>query len=169
MKNKILFFAFLVTFVAGILVGRFVIPPSSVRESSWVRVLRVVDGDTIKIEGGQTVRYIGVDTPETKHPRKGVECYGLEASKKNKELVEGKMVLLEKEGRDQDKFGRLLRHVWVNNTHVNAKLLEEGYARIPYYSRRGKYHLVFEKAEGAAQKHKRGLWGACSAAPSKKG
>ncbi|MBU3968627.1 thermonuclease family protein [Patescibacteria group bacterium] len=61
-------------------------------QSETFKVTRVIDGDTIEIEGGERVRYIGIDTPETVDPRKPVQCFGVEASKKNKELVEGKMV-----------------------------------------------------------------------------
>lgn len=66
-----------------------------------VKVTRVVDGDTIEIEGGERVRYLGIDTPETVDPRKTVQCFGVEASKKNKELVEGKTVRLEKDITDK--------------------------------------------------------------------
>src|SRR5688572_26023127 len=55
------------------------------REKATVR--KVVDGDTIQLSDGRTVRYIGIDTPETVDPRRGVQCYGREASNKNKELV----------------------------------------------------------------------------------
>ena len=61
---------------------------SSTRQKT--KVTRVIDGDTIEIEGGQKIRYIGIDTPETVHPDKSLECFGIEASNKNKELVEGK-------------------------------------------------------------------------------
>jgi endonuclease YncB( thermonuclease family) len=63
-------------------------------ETKGVFVARVIDGDTIEIEGGQKVRYIGVDTPETVDPRTSVQCYGKEAAAKNKKLVEGKKVRL---------------------------------------------------------------------------
>lgn len=61
-------------------------------DSGLAKVVRVVDGDTIEIEGGAKIRYIGIDTPETVDPRKPVQCFGVEASAKNKELVEGKTV-----------------------------------------------------------------------------
>lgn len=62
-----------------------------------ILVTRVIDGDTIEIEGGIKIRYIGIDTPETVHPTKGVECFGRQASeKKNRALVEGKKVTLKK-------------------------------------------------------------------------
>ncbi len=72
-------------------------------------VTRVVDGDTIEIEGGQKVRYIGIDTPETKHPRKPAQCFGHEAYEQNKKLVEGRVVKLERDVSETDRYGRLLR------------------------------------------------------------
>jgi len=66
------------------------------------KVIKVIDGDTIKLENGEVVRYIGIDTPETVHPSKPVQCFGREASNKNKELVEGKLVRLEKDITDRD-------------------------------------------------------------------
>ena len=67
-------------------------------------VVRVVDGDTIELEGGERLRYIGIDTPETVDPRKEVQCFGKEASAKNKELVEGQAVRLEKDVSETDRF-----------------------------------------------------------------
>ena len=75
-----------------------------------------MDGDTIIIEEGQKVCYIGIDTPESVHPSKPVECFGKEASNKNKELVEGKRVRLETDVSDTDRYGRLLRYVWVGSS-----------------------------------------------------
>lgn len=84
-------------------------------QRTFPKVVRVIDGDTIEIEGGDRVRYIGIDTPETVDPRKPVQCYGQEASNKNKELVEGKTVELEKDVSETDKYGRLLRYVWLGD------------------------------------------------------
>ena len=95
------------------------------------RVTRVVDGDTIEVsmEGRRyTVRYIGVDTPESVAPGQPVECYGREASRRNRELVEGRTVLLEKDVSETDRYGRLLRYVWADGVMVNAVLVAEGYA-----------------------------------------
>ena len=81
-------------------------------------VVRVIDGDTIEVElGGKlaVVRYIGVDTPETKHPGRGIECFGPEASKYNQQMVGGREVILEKDVTDRDRYGRLLRYVWVED------------------------------------------------------
>ncbi len=97
------------------------------------KVIRVIDGDTIKIEGDKVIRYIGIDTPETVHPSKPVQCYGKEASDKNKELVEGKEVKLEKDVSETDKYGRLLRYIWLGDMLVNEYLVREGYAQSSTY------------------------------------
>src|SRR3990167_5088556 len=80
-----------------------------------VKVVRAVDGDTIKLETGQTVRYIGIDAPELHHPKKRLQCFGKEASDKNKELVEGKLVRLEKDVSETDRYWRLLRYVYLRS------------------------------------------------------
>ncbi len=71
-------------------------------------VSRVIDGDTIELQNGLHVRYLGIDTPETVHPDKPVQPFGPEATTRNKELVEGKQVYLQKGSRDIDEYGRLL-------------------------------------------------------------
>ncbi|HEX7456582.1 MAG TPA: thermonuclease family protein, partial [Candidatus Nanoarchaeia archaeon] len=136
-------------------------------ELKGVFVTRVIDGDTIEIEGGQKVRYIGIDTPETVDPRTSVQCYGKEASAKNKKLVEGKRVHLEKDVSETDKYGRLLRYVFVPSTgsgqalFVNETLVKEGYAFSSSYPPDIKYQDIFTKAEKEAQEADRGLWGSC--------
>lgn len=124
-----------------------------------VKVLRVIDGDTIKIEGNKIVRYIGIDAPETVHPNKSVQCYGKEASSKNRELVEGREVELEKDVSEVDKYGRLLRYVWIGNMLVNEYLVREGYARSSAYPPDIKYQNRFLEAQRKAREEKKGLWG----------
>lgn len=128
---------------------------------TFAKVTRVNDGDTIEIEGGQKLRYIGMDTPELYDPRKPVQCFGTEAKEKNKELVEGKIVKLEKDVSETDKYGRLLRYVWVDNLLVNDYLVKEGYARISTYPPDVKYQSLFSQSEKEARENKRGLWGKC--------
>lgn len=130
-----------------------------------VKVTRVVDGDTIDVEiDGKTerVRYIGIDTPETVDPRKPVQCFGVEASKKNKELVDGKMVRLEKDVTDKDKYNRLLRYVWLNDTLINQELVAQGFAQSYSYPPDIKYQDNFVAAEKKAREDKLGLWTACA-------
>ena len=129
-------------------------------------VTRVIDGDTIEIEGGLKVRYIGIDTPETVHPSKPVECYGQEASARNKQLVEGKMVELEKDVSETDRYGRLLRYVYVDGQMVNELLVRGGYAQVSTYPPDVKYVDLLLAAQQEAQGANRGLWGACVAQPS---
>ena len=129
--------------------------------SESFKVTRVVDGDTIEIEGGEKVRYLGIDTPETVDPRKPVQCFGVEASKKNKELVEGRMVRLEKDITDRDKYSRLLRYVWVGDLFINLELVKQGFASSYTYPPDVKYQKEFLAAEREAREAERGLWRAC--------
>lgn len=128
------------------------------RSEETVKVVYVIDGDTIEIEGGKRVRYIGIDTPETVDPRKPVQCFGKEASDKNKELVSGKGVRLEKDVSETDKYGRLLRYVYIENTFVNDYLVRQGYAYASSYPPDVKYQNQFTQAQTEAKSSKKGLW-----------
>lgn len=122
------------------------------------KVAHVVDGDTIKLDNGQVVRYIGIDTPETVDPRKPVQCFGKEASDKNRELVEGKEVRLEKDISEKDKYGRILRYVYIGDTFINDYLVRQGYAHSYSYPPDIKHQDQFKQAEEEARNNKRGLW-----------
>lgn len=126
-------------------------------------VVSVVDGDTIDvlIDGIEyRVRYIGVDTPETVDPRRPVECFGQEASEFNRQLVEGLTVGLEKDVSETDKFGRLLRYVWVNRDEmVNAALVRGGYAHSSAYPPDVRHQDLFDQLEVDARTNGKGLWG----------
>lgn len=124
-------------------------------------VARVVDGDTIELVGGERVRYVGIDTPETVDPRKPVMCFGHEASAKNKELVEGKEVRLVRDITDRDKYGRLLRYVYVGDLFVNDALVRQGYAHAYTYPPDVAMNERFLAAEREARAAGRGLWSAC--------
>lgn len=97
-------------------------------------VVSIVDGDTIKVNykgAMETVRLIGVNTPETKHPTKGVEPYGPEASAYTTKLLEGKSVRLEFDVEQRDNYGRLLAYVYLEDgTFANEKLISDGYAQV---------------------------------------
>lgn len=119
----------------------------------------VVDGDTIDvlIDGQEyRVRYIGIDTPETPH-----ECYSQEATQRNEELVLGKTVCLEKDVSEMDRYGRLLRYVYVGDTFVNAALVSEGYAQVATYPPDVKYADYFLALQQEAREEGRGLWSGC--------
>jgi micrococcal nuclease len=127
------------------------------------QVVEVVDGDTIKVNIGggiHTVRYIGIDTPETKHPDEPIEWMGPEASAANRELVGGQTVYLEKDVSETDQYGRLLRYVFLaNGTFVNAKLVEQGYAQAVSYPPDVKYQDLLASMQQKARETARGLWG----------
>jgi len=126
-------------------------------------VTRVVDGDTIVVTTPGTtekVRLIGVDTPETVDPRRPVQCFGKEASDFTKTLLNNKSVHLEADPSqdNRDKYGRLLRYVFLGNINVGEKIIAEGYGheytyRLPY-----KYQTAFKNAERLARESKKGLW-----------
>lgn len=142
----------------------------SAEEKTFVgdfKVARVIDGDTIELENGERVRYIGIDTPETVDPRKPVQCFGKEASAKNKELVEGKTVRLQKDTTDRDKYNRLLRYVWVGDKFINLELVRQGFAYSYSYPPDIKYQDQFLEAQREAEKNKNGLWAACPVNPEK--
>ena len=148
-----------------------------VNQETGVLVTKVVDGDTIEIsaiggsssgrEGGQKVRYVGIDTPETVDPRRAVGCFGKEASNKNKELVEGKVVILEKDITNVDKYNRLLRYVYLKQSDgsllfVNDYLVREGYAKNYTYPPDVKFNEQFRQAEREAREANKGLWNKCT-------
>jgi len=123
------------------------------------KVIRVYDGDTIGLDNGESVRYIGIDTPETHHPYRPVEFLGKEATKVNKGLVEGKKVYLEFNIERRDKYGRLLAYVFLEDgTFVNAELARLGYAYTMTIPPSVKYVELFRKVTREAREHKRGLW-----------
>lgn len=134
-------------------------------EGEIALVTEVVDGDTIKIEG-HAIRLIGIDTPETKDPRKSVQCFGKEASNKLKELVEGKVVILQKDVSEVDKYKRLLRYILLpldngSLLFVNDYMIREGYARALTYPPDVKYTEQFLETQKQAKAESRGLWGYC--------
>jgi micrococcal nuclease len=126
--------------------------PGCDKTGNSVLVTRVIDGDTIEIEGGYHVRYIGIDAPEKEEP-----LYG-EATEANRNLVEGKKVYLEGDAEDKDDNGRLLRYVWLDNTMVNAELVRLGYAYSYSYPPNVKYQAYFLQLEREAREQELGLW-----------
>lgn len=128
-------------------------------------VAKVIDGDTVDVQlpdGVARVRLLGVDTPETKDPRKPVQCFGAEASSYSKHLLTSRQVRLEQDadGRDTDKYGRLLRYVFLTDgTFVNQTLVADGYAHEYTFQNQAYQHQAeFKQAETAARAAGRGLW-----------
>ncbi len=129
-----------------------------------VKVTRVIDGDTIEIEDKRKIRYIGINSPELHDPRQPVQCFGREAYEKNKKLVEGKTVRLEKDVSETDKYKRLLRYVYVGDLFINDYLIRRGFAQKSTFPPDVKYADLFSQAQKEAVENNRGLWATC---PSK--
>ncbi|AQS42451.1 thermonuclease family protein [Bacillus velezensis] len=158
--KKILSFLILFISISGILAYN-VYNKGSSRET--VKLIKVVDGDTIIVNfkgKEQTVRYLLIDTPETKKPNSCVQPYGKEAYKKNKQLVsQGEIELEFDKGETEDKYGRLLAYVYVEGKSVQKSLLEEGLARVGYiYPPNIKYLDQYKIAEKNAKKKKILIW-----------
>lgn len=129
-----------------------------------VRVTKVIDGDTIQVvidSKKETIRLIGIDSPETVDPRKQVQCFGKEASVKAKSLLSDQSVKLESDSTqgERDKYQRLLRYVFLEDgTNFNKLMISEGYAHEYTYNMPYKYQSDFKQAQKEAEENKRGLW-----------
>ena len=135
-------------------------------------VARVVDGDTavIRVNGeDRRFRFLGVDTPETVHPSKGVQPYGKEASNFTKETLTGRQVWLEYDKAQQDRYNRYLAYIWLSKPNkidddtvrkemFNAKLLAGGYAKVMIIKPNTKYANLFTEIQNEAKKSKLGIW-----------
>ena len=128
--------------------------PTIISTQVKFKVTKVLDGDTIIIETGEKVRYLGIDAPEPN------DAYGISASKYNEGLVLGKEVKLEYDYERFDKYGRNLAYVWVDQVLVNEKMVEEGFAKV--YTIPGtnklKYIDRLNTAQQWAKDHHNGIW-----------
>lgn len=140
------------------------LPPQNVPSTTTAHVVRVIDGDTIvvEIDGVQeTVRYIGIDTPEPYRDRQPA-CFSTEATVRNRELVADREVQLVADAEDQDRYGRLLRYVYVDNLFINEQLIIEGYATTLLIPPNTTHAASLKAAKENAREDGRGLWSACA-------
>lgn len=122
-------------------------------------VARVIDGDTVELSDGRSVRLIGVDTPETVHPTKKEEAGGWIASDFTKEALTGRRVWLEYDVDRTDRYTRTLAYVWLADGQLfNALLLREGFGRVLTVPPNVKYVETFVKMQEEARTYQRGLW-----------
>lgn len=128
-------------------------------------VRRIVDGDTLYVSDlAVRVRLIGIDTPETVHPNRGVECFGREATSHLTDLVPpGTPVVVEFDVERTDRYDRPLGYVWrvSDGTHVNLAMVEDGYAQAYTFPPNVRYSDRFVAAQRRAREAGRGLWAAC--------
>ncbi len=127
-----------------------------------VSVTNVVDGDTIDVNmpdgSEERIRLVLVDTPETKHPKIGVQPFGPEASSFTTSKLTGQEVMLEFDVQERDRYGRLLAYVWLGEELVNKKLIENGLARVAVFPPNTKYVDEFRSAQEKARQAELGIW-----------
>lgn len=131
--------------------------------AEWT-VIDVLDGDTIRVARGgdaDTVRLLGIDTPETHHPTKAVECFGPEAASYTQEHLHGRPVQLEADIEGRDRYGRRLAYVIVDGDRFNDELLRLGYATLLVIEPNHAHARTMLHEELDAKRAGRGLWGAC--------
>ena len=152
--------------------GKFILPFGRSYDYRNILVTRAVDGDTLKLENGERVRLIGIDTPEmhdsdklnrdsrrNKQDVRTIKELGRRAWEFTKQLVEGKRVSLEFDVEKYDKYGRILAYVYLQDgTFVNAKIVEEGYASLMTIPPNVKYAQLFLRLYQQARDNRRGLW-----------
>lgn len=130
-----------------------------------VILIKVVDGDTVQVAingARETIRIIGINTPETVDRRRPVECFGKEASEKAKSLLlAAKSIELEQDlsQNDRDKYKRLLRYIFIDGLDYGKQIISEGYAYEYTYEIPYRYQLDYKEAQKEAQDNKKGLWG----------
>jgi micrococcal nuclease len=147
-KTIVVIVIFVVLIVAAILVYNQLSPTSQ----DEYEVERVIDGDTIELSSGDRVRLIGINTPESGQP-----YYG-EATAKLKELLGDSKVTLKTDKEDKDQYDRLLRYVYVNDTHVNMEMVRLGMATAYEFEPNVKYSSEFADAEAEARHNSFGIW-----------
>jgi micrococcal nuclease len=128
----------------------------------YIKVTRVIDGDTVLLENGERLRYIGINAPEL-GKTEATECFALEATTENQRLVEGQNIRIEKDVSERDKYGRLLGYVYLKDgTFVNMHLVENGFAHAAAYPPDIAKSTLFTELEKEARIGKRGLWNLCN-------
>lgn len=155
MDRRIVFLiasSLIIVIVFGITItGKFLDQQRLSEKTGPIKVIKVIDGDTLTLENQKKVRLSGINTPETG------ECYYEEAKKRLTDLVLGKEIFLERDITDIDKYDRLLRYVYVENISVNFLLVEESYAKVyDKYEDTTKYYNELKSLEASAKNS--GVW-----------
>jgi|WetSurMetagenome_2_1015567.scaffolds.fasta_scaffold215537_1 micrococcal nuclease len=132
--------------------------PLAQAEDSEVLVTKVIDGDTVMLENGDIVRYIGIDAPPLKKNEGGPDFYAREAVRQNKSLVLLKKVRLEFDVEKKDSEGRILAYVYVKNLFVNGEMVRLGCARAVPHRPNLKYQDLLARSERDASTKYAGLW-----------
>ena len=151
----VLLLTYLITRKPSVPIRSVEITQEATSSAEITRVTYVVDGDTIDVEGGRRIRYIGIDTPEM------TKCFGEAAKEENRRLLDGKTVRLVGDVSEKDSYGRLLRYVYVGDMFVNDTLVRQGFARAEPVKPDTLFASQFYAAQTEAKQENRGLWQAC--------
>lgn len=127
------------------------------KEKEYV-ISKVIDGDTVVLENGETIRYLGIDAPEMGKKKGGPEFFAREATRYNKKLVLLKKVRLAFDEEKRDSYGRLLAYVYVKNVFVNGELVRQGYARAMVKPPNTRYRTLLIQYQKEAMDRDAGLW-----------
>jgi len=155
-KNKIIIS---LIFILAISLGWWKVGPKT------YLVTQVTDGDTIKLNNGETVRYIGIDTPELEKGEQQAQCFGQQAKEINERLVKNKKVRIETDKNKMDRFGRTLAYVYQSDIFINQELLEQGAGKFYLDTVNNKHQSTLIAAANQAHKEKTGLWENCAPDP----
>lgn len=130
-------------------------------QEETARVAWVIDGDTIELDDGRRVRYIGVDAAEMGDGRRSAACFAREAMEENGRLVEGKTVRLARDVSETDRYGRILRYVFVDDVFINEALVRQGFANVATFPPDVAHREQFLESQREAREQGRGLWASC--------
>jgi len=151
--KKVILILILLIFISGCYTGNVVNQPEPLKLEGPFLVTNIVDGDTLDLNSSDRVRFSGINTPETG------ECYYQEAKDKLKSLVLNKEVYVERDITNGDKYGRLLRYIYVENVLVNSVLVQGGYARVyDKYASDTKRYSELKQIELIAKNNSLGIW-----------
>jgi len=163
-RSRAVIVAFVVTVLAGSSAAGWWLGHTA-RGSTSATVVRTLDGDTIEVRFASgdtdTIRILGIDTPETHHPTKPIECYGPEAAAYTRRRLLGRAVELESDVESHDIYDRRLAYVTIDGERFDDELLRLGYARLLVIPPNELHARAMLDAELEARRAERGLWGAC--------
>ena len=141
-------------------------PTAEATTETYLRVVRVIDGDTFVVEddtqkNGRKVRLIGIDAPESrKTDHEDVQFYGKEAKEFLKHFLEGRSVRLEYDVSPKDQYGRTLAYAYLQDgTFLNAYLIQQGYANVMTIPPNVAFADTFALLQREAREANRGMWG----------
>ncbi len=141
----------------AVIVALLVFGPVHAKENEYV-VKKVIDGDTIELDSGETVRYLGIDAPEMYKKEGGTEFYARDATRANRRLVFMKKVRLEFDVEKKDHYGRVLAYVFVKDQFINGELVKQGFAKAHVKPPNTKYRDLLVGYQQKAMEQEKGLW-----------